>query len=80
MSNCYLWDNNENAKHDLTNIVHEEVVENCFNTIAARSVTDIIVAICTRDMNPQGLAETFSSSLQLSIHERYYSENYSKGR
>ena len=80
MSNCYLWDNNENAKHDLTNIVHEEVVENCFNTIAPRSVTDIIVAICTRGMNPQGLAETFPSSLQISIHERYYAENYSKAR
>ena len=33
-------EHNKNAEPDLTNVVHEEVVDNCFNT--PRSITDIM--------------------------------------
>ena len=63
-----MREHNKNAEPDLTNVVHEEIVDNCFNT--PRSVTDIMAAIYSRNVSPQVLAEEFLSSLQITIHER----------
>ena len=63
-----MREHNKNAELDLTNVVYEEIVDNCFNT--PRSATDIMVAIYSRNMSPQVLPETFLSSLQIAIHER----------
>ena len=72
-----MTEHNKNAELDLTNVVYEEIVDNCFNT--PRSATDIMVAIYSRNMTPQVLAETFLSSLQIAIHERDIIEKkYSK--
>ena len=63
-----MREHNKNAEHDLTNVVHEEIIDNCFTT--PRSVTDIMAAIYIRNMSPQVLAEIFLWSLQINIHER----------
>ena len=62
-----MREHNKNAEPDL-NVVHEEIVDNCFNTPS--SVTDIMAAIYSRNVSPQVLAEEFLSSLQITIHER----------
>ena len=48
-----MREHNKNAKPDLTNIVHEEIVDNCFNTLIPRSVTDIMASIYSRNTSPQ---------------------------
>ena len=42
-----MREHNKNTEPDLTNVVHEEIVDNCFNT--TRSVTDIMTAIYGRN-------------------------------
>ena len=65
-----MREHNKNAEPDLTNIVHEEIVDNCFNIVKPRSVTDIMAALYSRNMSPEALAKKFLSSLQITIHER----------
>ena len=65
-----MREHNKNTEPDLTNVVHEEIVDNCFNIVTPRSVTDIMAALYSRNMSPQALAEKFLSSLQIAIHER----------
>ena len=60
----------EHNKNALTNVVHEEIVDGCFNTVTSRSVTDIMTGLYSRNMSPQALAKKNLSSLQITIHER----------
>ena len=69
-----MREHNKNTEPDLTNVVHEEIVDNCFNT--TRSVTDIMAAIYGRNMSPQVLAEKCLSSLQITIPERDIIEKF----
>ena len=68
----FMRENNKNAELGLTTIVHEEIVENCFNTVTHRSVIGIMVALYSRDMSSQWLAEKFLSSLCITNRERDY--------
>ena len=43
-----MREHNKNAELDLTNVVYEEIIDNCFNT--PRSATDIMVAIYSRNI------------------------------
>ena len=60
----------EHNKNALTNVVHEEIVDGCFNTVTPRSVTYIMTGLYSRNMSPQALAKKILSSLQITIHER----------
>ena len=65
-----MREHNKNAEPDLTNVVHEEIGDNCFNTVTPRSVTYIETALYSRNVSPQALAEKFLLSLQITIHEK----------
>ena len=60
----------KNAEPDLTNVAHEEIVDKCFYSATPRSVTDIMAALYSRNISLQALAETFLSSLQITIDQR----------
>ena len=52
----------EHNKNALTNVVHEEIVDSCFNTVTPRSVTYIMADLYSRNMSPQALAKKILSS------------------
>ena len=63
---------NKNAEPDLTNVVHEKIVDDCFNT--PRLITGTMAASHSGGISLQVLAEKMLSSLQITIHERDINE------
>ena len=54
---------NKNAEPDLTNVVHEKIVDDCFNT--PRLITGTMAASHSGGISLQVLAEKMLSSLQI---------------
>ena len=67
--NCWIMllmrEHAKNAEPDLINSVHQEIVDNCFNIITSRYVTDVMAGLYSRKMSPQALAENFYHHFKL---------------